>query len=166
MAVKKAHAGRTSTPKAPAKAPAKALQTKAKPVKLLTGGNPQIPKGDGDAPVQAYIAAMPGWKSAVGKRLDALIVRNLPQVQKAVRWNSPFYGIEGQGWLVSFHVLTRCVQLNFFCGAALQPVPSGSGKDPNARWLNISEGEALDEAQITAWLKQAAGMSGWASFSA
>lgn len=139
--------------------------TKAKSVKLLSGGNPQIPKGDGDAPVQAFIAAMPGWKSAVGQRLDALIVSNLPNVKKAVRWNSPFYGIEGQGWLVSFHVFTRYVQVNFFCGAALDPVPPGGGKDPNARWLNIHEEGALDEAQIEAWVKQAAGLSGWASFS-
>ncbi len=139
--------------------------TKDKPVKLLTGGNPQIAKGDGDAPVQAFITAMPGWKSAIGQRLDALIVRELPKVQKAVRWNSPFYGIEGQGWLVSFHVLSRYVQVNFFCGAALNPLPPGSGKDPNARWLNIYEGDQIDEAQIVAWLKQAATLPGWASFS-
>jgi hypothetical protein len=138
----------------------------AKPVRLLSGGNPQIAKGDGDAPVQAYIAAMPGWKSAVGKRLDALIVENMPNVKKAVRWNSPFYGIEGQGWLVSFHVLSRYVQVNFFCGASLDPVPPGAGKDPNARWLNIHEHDPFDEAQLVAWLKQAARLPGWASFSA
>jgi hypothetical protein len=137
-----------------------------KPVKLLTGGNPQIAKGDGDAPVQAFISAMPGWKSAIGKRLDALIVRYLPNVQKAVRWNSPFYGIEGQGWLVSFHVLSRCVRVNFFCGASLEPAPPGSGKDPNARWLNINEGDDFDEAQMAVWLRQAAKLPGWASFSA
>ena len=139
---------------------------KAGPVKLLSGGNPQIPTGDGDAPVQAYISAMPGWKSAVGKRLDALIAAHLPNVQKAVRWNSPFYGMEGQGWLVTLHVLTRHVQVNFFCGASLDPVPPGQGKDPNARWLNIEEGQQLDEQQLVAWLKQAATMQGWASFSA
>ena len=137
-----------------------------KPVKLLSGGNPQIPKGDGDAPVQAFIAAMPGWKRAVGQRLDALIVSQLPNVQKAVRWNSPFYGTESQGWLVSFHVLTRCVQLNFFCGSLLTPIPPGSGKDPNARWLNIFENETIDESQIEIWLKQASKLKGWASFSA
>lgn len=142
-----------------------AVTGRGKRVTLLAGGNPQIPKGDGDAPVQAYIAAMPGWKRAVGQRLDALIVRHLPKVQKAVRWNSPFYGIEGQGWLLSFHVLTRCVQLNFFCGARLQPVPPGAGKDPDARWLNIGEGDELDEATVTAWLQQAARLPGWASFS-
>lgn len=139
---------------------------KAGPVKLLSGGNPQIPKGEGDAPVQAYISAMPGWKSAVGRRLDVLIAANLPNVQKAVRWNSPFYGLEGQGWLVSLHVLTRHVQVNFFCGASLDPVPPGKGKDPNARWLNIEEGQQLDEQQLVAWLKQAATLQGWASFSA
>jgi hypothetical protein len=130
-------------------------------VKLLSGGNPQIAKGDGDEPVQAYIAAMPGWKNAVGRRLDELIVTHLPNVHKGVRWNSPFYGIKGQGWLVSFHVLTKYVQLNFFCGASLNPPPTGSGKDPNARWLNIYEGDALDEPRITTWLKQAANLPGW-----
>ncbi len=109
---------------------------------------------------------MPGWKSAVGRRLDALLVEHLPNVKKAVRWNSPFYGIEGQGWLVSFHVLSRYVQVNFFCGASLDPAPPGAGKDPNARWLNIYEHDPLDEAQLVAWLKQAARLPGWASFSA
>jgi len=137
----------------------------AGPVKLLSGGNPQIAKGDGDAPVRAYIAAMPGWKCDLGKRLDALIVRNMPGVRKAVRWNSPFYGMEGRGWLVSFHVLSRCVKVNFFCGASLQPVPPGAGKDANARWINIHEGDEFDEAQMTMWLKQAAKLNGWASFS-
>jgi len=147
-------------------APPKKARAKAKPVKLLTGGNPQIAKGDGDEPVQAFIAAMPGWKGAIGKRRDALIVANLPNVQKAVRWNSPFFGIEGQGWLVSFHVLSRHVQVNFFAGSSLSPVPPGSGKDPTARWLNIGEGDELDEPQLTAWLQQAARLPGWASFSA
>jgi hypothetical protein len=137
----------------------------AGPAKLLTGGNPQIAKGDGDAPVQTYISAMPGWKSDVGRRLDGLITSQLPNVHKAVRWNSPFYGIEGNGWLVSFHVLSRHVQLNFFCGSSLDPVPPGKGKDPNARWINIAEGDRLDEEQITAWLKQATHLRGWASFS-
>ena len=138
----------------------------AAPVKLLSGGNPQIPKGDGDAPVQAYVSAMPGWKNSVGRRIDALITLHLPHVQKAVRWNSPFYGIEGNGWLVSIHVLTRHVQVNFFCGSSLDPVPPGKGKDPYARWLNIGEGDQLDEEQLAAWLKQAANLKGWASFSA
>ncbi len=147
------------------KSSGKRNQNDGQPV-LLSGGNPQIPKGDGDGPVQAYIAAMPGWKSDLGRRLDVLIEQNLPNVMKAVRWNSPFYGIDGQGWLVSFHVLTRCVKVNFFSGASLQPVPPGAGKDPNARWIDIHENDDLDEAQMTDWLRQAAKLNGWASFSA
>ncbi len=108
---------------------------------------------------------MPGWKSHVGRRLDELISSHLPNVQKAVRWNSPFYGLEGNGWLVSFHVLSRQVQLNFFCGSSLDPVPPGKGKDPDARWLNIAEGENLNEEQITSWLRQSTKLKGWASFS-
>ena len=126
---------------------------------LLAGGNPQIPKGDGDAPVQAYIAAMPGWKRDVGRRLDALIVDNVPAVRKAVRWNSPFYGIEGQGWFVGFHVFTEYVKVTFFKGTSLRPVPpGGTGKD--ARWVDIRE-DGLDEAQIVTWVRQAAALPGW-----
>jgi hypothetical protein len=125
----------------------------------LSGGNPQIAKADGDAPVQAYIAAMPGWKRDLGKRLDALIGRNVPDVQKAVKWNSPFYGIEGQGWFLSFHVFTRYVKVTFFRGTSLRPVPpGGTGKD--ARWIDIHQDD-LDEAQIATWVKQAAGLPGW-----
>ena len=131
----------------------------AKPV-LLAGGNPQIAKADGDAPVQAYIAAMPGWKSDLGRRLDGLIVRTVPDVRKAVRWNSPFYGIVGRGWFVSYHVFTRYVKVTFFRGASLRPVPPGSGKDPDSRWIDIREGE-LDEAQMAAWIRQAAALPGW-----
>ena len=131
----------------------------AKPV-LLSGGNPQIPKGDGDGPVQAYIAAMPGWKSDVGHRLNALIVRNVPDVRKAVRWNSPFYGIEGQGWFLSYHVFTSYLKVTFFQGALLQPVPPGAGKDKDSRWIDIYEGK-LDEEQLTAWIQQAAAIPGW-----
>ena len=131
-----------------------------KPVKLLSGGNPQIPKGDGDAPVQAYIAAMPGWKRDVGKRLDALIVRSVPGVQKAVKWNSPFYGREGQGWFVSFHVYERYVKVTFFRGTSLRPVPAGPSKDKNTRYLDIHEGE-LDPEPMAAWVKQAAALPGW-----
>ena len=131
----------------------------AKPV-LLAGGNPQIAKADGDIPVQAYIAAMPGWKSDLGRRLDALIVRTVPEVRKAVRWNSPFYGIEGSGWFVSYHVFTRYVKVTFFRGAALRPVPPGSGKDPDSRWIDIREGE-FDEAQLATWIRQAAALPGW-----
>ncbi|MCA1811850.1 MAG: DUF1801 domain-containing protein [Halobacteriales archaeon] len=126
---------------------------------LLAGGNPQVAKADGDAPVQAYIAAMPGWKRDVGRRLDALIARSVPNARKAVRWNSPFYGIEGQGWFVGFHVFTRYVKVTFFQGTALRPVPpGGTGKD--ARWIDIHEG-GLDEAQMAAWVKQAAAIPGW-----
>jgi hypothetical protein len=133
----------------------------ARPVKLLSGGNPQIAKGDGDAPVQAYIAAMPGWKRDLGKRLDALIVRNVPGVRKAVKWNSPFYGIEGQGWLLSFHVFTHYVKVAFFRGASLRPVPPGASKHEEVRYLDIREGDKLDEAQMATWVKQAAALPGW-----
>ncbi len=114
---------------------------KARPVKLLAGGNPQIAKADGDAPVQAYIAAMPGWKRELGRRLDALIVRNVPGVRKAVKWNSPFYGIEGQGWFLSFHVFTRYVKVTFFRGTSLRPVPPGASKHEEVRYLDIHEGD-------------------------
>ena len=131
--------------------------------RLLSGGNPQIPKGDGDAPVQAYIAAMPGWKSELGRRIDDLIVRTAPNVRKAVRWNSPWYGIEGEGWFVSTHVFTRYVKVTFLNGASLQPEPPGSGKDPDARWVDIYEGE-FDEEQMEEWVRQAAALPGWDGF--
>jgi hypothetical protein len=127
----------------------------------LAGGNPQIAKGYGDKPVQAYIAAMPDWKSNVGRRLDELIVRTVPGVRKAVKWNSPFYGIEGQGWCLSFHTFTNYVKVTFFQGTSLQPVPPG-GKAKEARWINIHEDD-LDEAQMMAWIKQAAALPGWAT---
>ena len=148
----------------PAKAVVKAVAKEAgpKPV-LLSGGNPQIAKSDGDAPVQAYIAAMPGWKSDVGRRLDELIVRTVPGVRKAVRWNSPFYGIEDQGWFLSYHVFTRYVKVTFFQGAALRPVPPGSGKDRDSRWIDIYEDE-LDTEQMARWIRQAADMPGWRGF--
>jgi hypothetical protein len=139
---------------------AQSRATKAKPVKLLSGGNPQIAKADGDAPVQAYIAAMPGWKREIGKRLDAVIVRNVPGVRKAVKWNSPFYGIEGMGWFLSFHVFTRYVKLTFFSGTSLRPVPPG-GTQRSARWIDIHEGDKLDESQMAKWIKQAAALPGW-----
>ena len=132
-------------------------------VRLLSGGNPQIGKADGDAPVQAYIAAMPEWKSDVGRRLDELIVRNVPNVRKALRWNSPFYGIEGQGWFVSYHVFARYIKVTFLNGASLNPVPPGGGKDPDARWVDIYEG-ALDEEQMAEWVRQSAAIPGWDGF--
>jgi hypothetical protein len=133
---------------------------KGKKVVLLSGGNPQIPKGDGDAPVQAYIAAMPGWKSAVGKRLDALIVRAVPDVRKAVKWNSPFYGVEGHGWFLAFHIFTHYVKVTFFRGTSLDPLPPGTSKDKNTRYLDIRE-QGFDEAQFVRWVKQAAALPGW-----
>ena len=136
-------------------------RAKAKPVKLLSGGNPQIAKGDGDAPVQAYIAAMRGWKREIGTRLDAIIVKNVPKVRKAVKWNSPFYGIEGQGWFLSFHVFTKYVKVGFFSGASLRPVPPGASKDKNMRYLDIHEDDKLDEAQFAKWVKQASALPGW-----
>ena len=133
-------------------------KTKAEPA-LLSGGNPRIAKGDGDEPVQAYIDAMPGWKRDIGHRLDALIVKTVPDVTKAVRWNSPFYGREGQGWFVSFHTFTKYVKVTFFDGTSLKPVPpGGTGKD--ARWIDVHEDD-LDEAQLAKWIKQAAALPGW-----
>ena len=132
------------------------------PVVLLSGGNPQIAKADGDVPVQAYIAAMPGWKREVGERLDALIVQTVPGVRKAVKWNSPFYGVEGQGWFLSFHVLTRYVKVTFFRGASLQPLPpGGTARSKDARWIDLHEGEAWDETQMADWIRQAAAQPGW-----
>lgn len=133
----------------------------AKAVKLLTGGNPQIAKADGDAPVQAYIAAMPGWKRDVGRWLDALITRTVPDVRKAVKWNSPFYGVEGQGWFLSFHVFTSYVKVTFFHGASLQPVPPGASKQKDVRYVDIREDDARDDEQMAGWVKQAAALPGW-----
>jgi hypothetical protein len=131
-------------------------------VVLLSGGNPQIAKAEGDAPVQAYIAAMPGWKRDLGKRLDALIVRNVPNVLKAVKWNTPFYGIEGQGWFMGFHVFTRYVKVSFFRGTSLRPLPpGGTERSKDARWIDICEGDELDEGQMAIWVKQAAALPGW-----
>lgn len=128
-------------------------------VVLLSGGNPQIAKGDGDAPVQAYIAAMPGWKSEVGRRLDTLIERTVPGVSKAVKWNSPFYGVEGDDWFLSFHCFTKYVKVTFFRGASLRPLPLGESKHKDVRYLDIYEGQ-LDEAQLADWVKQASQLPG------
>jgi hypothetical protein len=131
-------------------------------VAQLSGGNPQIAKADGDAPVQAYIAAMPPAKRDLGKRLDALIARHVPKVRKAVKWNSPFYGVEGRGWFLSFHVFTHYVKVTFFQGASLRPIPpGGTPKSKEARWIDIREGDPLDEAQMAKWIKQAAALPGW-----
>jgi hypothetical protein len=128
-------------------------------VLLLSGGNPQVAMADGDGPVQKYIAAMPGWKREVGRRLDALIVRTVPNVTKAVKWNSPFYGIAGQGWFISFHTFTNFVKVTFFKGTSLRPAPTG-GKAREARWIDVHEDD-LDEAQLAKWIKQAAALPGW-----
>jgi hypothetical protein len=142
-------------------AKAKPGGSEAKPLKLLTGGNPRIAKADGDAPVQAYIAGMPGWKRDVGRRLDELIVRNVPNVRKAVKWNSPFYGIEGQGWFLGIHTFTHYVKVAFFRGTSLRPVPPGASKGKDTRYIDIREGDKLDEAQMATWVKQAAALPGW-----
>jgi hypothetical protein len=131
----------------------------AKPA-LLAGGNPQIAKADGDAPVQAYIAAMPGWKRDVGRCLDALIVRTVPDVHKAVKWNSPFYGIEGEGWFLSLHCFTNYVKVAFFRGASLRPLPPVASKHKDVRYLDIHEDNQFDEAQLAAWVKQASQLPG------
>ena len=131
----------------------------AKPA-LLAGGNPRIAKAEGDAPVQAYIAAMPGWKQAVGRRLDALIASAVPGVRKAVKWNSPFYGVEGEGWFLSLHCFTAYVKVAFFRGAALDPVPPGASRQKDVRYLDIHEKDPLDEAQLTAWVTQASQLPG------
>jgi hypothetical protein len=136
-----------------------AKKASAKPV-LLSGGNPQIAKGDGDAPVQAYIAAMPGWKQDVGRRLDALIVKTVPNVHKAVKWNSPFYGIEGKGWFLSFHCFAKYVKVTFFRGTSLRPVPPGESKTPETRYLDIYEGDSPDDPQLAKWIKQASKLPG------
>jgi hypothetical protein len=154
---------RESATKSPSKAGTRGRRgaIKARPVKLLAGGNPQIAKAEGDAPVQAYIAGMPGWKREVGRRLDALIVRNVPNVRKAVKWNSPFYGIEGQGWFLSFHVFTRYIKVTFFRGASLRPVPPGASKHEEVRYFDVHEGATIDEARMTAWVRQAAALPGF-----
>jgi hypothetical protein len=130
------------------------------PPVLLSGGNPQIAKADGNAPVAAFIAAMPGWKQEVGRRLDAHIVRTVPNVRKAVRWNTPFYGIEGQGWFLGFHCITKYVKVSFFRGTSLRPVPPVESKQPDVRYLHIHEGEPLDEELLVSWIRQAAELPG------
>ena len=170
MAKARAKTKATATNKArpekssPRASPKKPGSPKAARVKLLSGGNPQIAKADGDVPVRAYIAAMPGWKSAVGKQVDAILSRNLPRVRKAVKWNSPFFAsdetFEGHGWLIAMHVFTHFVRITFFNGTALKPVPPGTSKTARTRYYDIREGD-FDAAQFTAWVKQAAALPGW-----
>jgi len=152
---KKAASPRKTTPKP---LPKSSAGKSAKP-KLLSGGNPQIPKGYGDAPVQAYIAAMPEWKRDVGRRLDAIITRTIPGVKKAVKWNSPFYGVDEGVWFLSFHVFAKCMKVTFFKGASLNPPPAGKSKYEAVRYYDIHEGE-LDEAQFAKWVKQASELPG------
>ena len=144
---------------APKSLPKSSARRSAKPA-LLSGGNPQIAKGYGDAPVQAYIAAMPGWKRDVGRRLDALVVRTVPGVRKAVKWNTPLYGMEDHAWFLSFHCFTRYVKVAFFRGALLRPVPPGQSKTKSTRYFHIHEDDPLDEAQLAAWVKQASQLPG------
>jgi hypothetical protein len=152
-------AGKASRQSAKVAKKAAAKRVAAKPT-LLAGGNPQIAKTDGDAPVQAYIAAMPGWKRNVGRRLDALIARTVPGVRKAVKWNSPLYGVEGQGWFLGIHCFTNYVKVAFFRGTSLRPVPPGGSKSKDTRYLDIHEDDQLDEAQLAAWVKQASQLPG------
>ena len=156
---------RKAAPKAAAKARPKAAPKRGaadsgKKPAVLSGGNPQIAKAEGDAPVRAYIAAMPGWKRDVGKRVDALIARAVPKVRRAVKWNSPFYGVEDKGWFLQFHVYAKYVKVTFFKGTSLKPVPPGESKHPEVRYLDITE-DGFDEKQFSDWVKQAAAIPGW-----
>lgn len=164
----KAHGtARTNKPRPPAGKPGTAKKTKITPpaeapIKRLAGGNPKIAKADGDAPVQNYITQLPGWKRDIGQRLDALIVKNVPKVCKAVKWNSPFYGTDDKSWFLAIHAFTRYVKVTFFCGTSLKPVPSGcTANSKNARWVDIHEDDGIDEAQMADWIKQAAALPGW-----
>lgn len=140
---------------------AKKRSTTSEPApKLLTGGNPQIPKADGDAPVQAYIAAMPGWNRSIGEQLDALVEQVVPDVRKAVRWNTPFYGVEGRGWFLGINCCTKYVKVSFLMGAHLQPQPPVGSKHQDVRYAHVFEGETINEAAWTEWIRQAAAMDG------
>ena len=150
----------TSTAKSAARKPAR----RAKGVKLLSGGNPQIPKADGDAPVQAYIAAMPGWKREVGRRLDGIVERTVPGVRKAVRWNTPFYGVEGQGWFLAFHCFAKYIKVTFFRGTSLRPVPPVESRVKDTRYFHIHQNEKLDEELLVSWIRQASKLPGEACF--
>lgn len=145
----------------PAKKPSTTRKAVRKSVTLLSGGNPRIAKAEGDAPVQEYLAALPGWKRELGQRLDALIVKSVPRVHKAVKWNSPLYGIPGQGWFLGVHTFTHYLKLAFFRGTSLRPVPPGISKSKETRYIDIRENDALDERQLEKWFKQAAKLPGW-----
>lgn len=143
----------------PAKSPAPPPTDGVGP-RLLAGGNPQIPKGYGDAPVQAYIAAMPGWKRAVGQRLDALTTAAVPGLRKAVKWNSPLYGAGDEGWFLGLHCYTGYIKVAFFRGTALQPVPPQPSRSGDTRYLHVGPDAPLDEAQFSAWVRQASRLPG------
>jgi hypothetical protein len=148
-----------SNQKVAAKPAAPSAKTRSEP-RLLSGGNPQIPKGEGDGPVQDYIAAMPGWKRELGQYLDGLIVRTVPDVHKAVKWNQPFYGFDGEGWFLAFRCYTNYVQLAFFRGASIEPPPPKGSKHPEVRYLDIHEGDDLDEGRLRSWIEQASRLPG------
>jgi hypothetical protein len=150
----------SSKPAVPRKQAKKLPLAKPGEPRLLSGGNPQIAKGYGEAPVQAYLAAMPGWKSAMGRRLDALITSAVPDLQKAVKWNSPLYGLDGKTWFLGMHVFTRYIKLAFFRGASLRPLPPGTSKQQEVRYLDVYEDDELDEAQFVSWVQQAAALPG------
>ncbi|MGQ0613944.1 MAG: DUF1801 domain-containing protein [Planctomycetaceae bacterium] len=156
-------AGKRSQKSAKVARKAAAKRVAARP-KLLSGGNPQIAKADGDAPVKAYIAALPGWKRDAGRRLDALIVRTVPNVRKAVRWNTPFYGIEGQGWFCAFHCMTKYIKVAFFRGTSLRPAPPVDSKQREVRYFHIHEGDKLDEGLVARWIMQASELPGESCF--
>ena len=136
-----------------------ARQASEKP-RLLAGGNPQIPKGDGEEPVNAYLRAMPGWKQAVGQRLHDLVVRTVPEVRMAVRWNSPYYGIEGNGWFLSYHCFTRYVRVTWLNGSSLDPPPPGESKHERVRYLDLHEDDEFDDERVASWIRQAAALPG------
>lgn len=166
---KQSAAGRVASKTSKAKKTASKSHAKSPPrktagPKLLSGGNPQIAKADGDAPVQAYIAAMPGWKRDVGQRLDALIERTVPGVRKAVRWNSPFYGTEASGWFLAFHCITKYIKVTFFAGTSLRPVPPVESKNAGTRYFHIYEDGPFDEELVASWIEQASKLPGWGSF--
>lgn len=157
MMVKRKTTAKSSAKKANKTTP---VASDSQPVKLLSGGNPQIAKGYGDAPVQAYIAAMPGWKGDIGRRLDAIIERTIPNVYKAVKWNTPFYGFENEGWFVAYHCFDKYVKVTFFRGTSLSPIPPGESKQPEVRYLDIRETAPFDEKQFADWVRQASQLPG------
>jgi hypothetical protein len=128
--------------------------------KLLSGGNPQIPKGYGDAPVRAWLAALPAWKKAAARKLDSLVTRSVPGVGKAVKYNSPLYGIDGRTWFLSLHAFDRYIKVTFFRGTQLDPVPPVASKMPRVRYFHLHETDSLPADLFASWVKQAAMLPG------